>query len=305
MQGFARSLMIAIVAITTAIIAVGFVGGRPQTANAATSGISIQNFRFSPATISIKVGEQVRWINDESAVPHTATSEKPGAFGSKTLRPGDSYLTEPFAVAGSYQYLCLIHPTMRAVVNVGEASGSPSTPFAALTTAPIALRLQGSQEVPPVTTIASGAFNAKVVGNSLTWAAQAYGSGITQAHIHSGAAGTNGPVVAFLFGPDTGGQNLLNLSGTITEADLVGPMAGKWADFSRALASGQLYVNFHTIANPGGEVRAQLGASPGAPSTGSSVDTGSRGLSWFLMMSGVLLAVSGGLVLGVKAKARR
>ena len=41
------------------------------------------------------------------------------------------------------------------------------------------------------------------------------------AHIHQGSKGTNGPVVAFLFGPNPAGQNFFDVSGTIREGDLV------------------------------------------------------------------------------------
>lgn len=306
MRTLTKTALIALIAVTTVSFAAGITGGGGQTASAATSGVSIKGFRFTPATINIKVGEQVRWINDEDTVPHTATSEKGGAFSSKTLRPGESFLTAPFTAEGSYPYFCILHPAMRGVVNVGEATGSPSAPPAALAPAPISLRLQGSQEVPAVTTGANGTFNATAGANSVSWAATIYGSGFTAGHIHSGAAGTNGPVVAFLFGPDTTGQNQLSLSGTITEAHLVGPMAGKWADFSRALAAGQLYVNFHTAANPGGEVRAQIHTTPGAPSAGTSAGSPASGLpSWLTVMAAALVVTGGGLVVGVKAKARR
>ncbi|MBA4179515.1 MAG: hypothetical protein C0506_02905 [Anaerolinea sp.] len=303
MRSLTRIALTTITALAAFVLASGVVGNGHETASAATGGVSIKNFRFSPATITIKVGEQVRWINDEDTVPHTATAEKTG-FGSKTLRSGDSYLTEPFTAEGSYPYFCVIHPGMRGVVNVGAATGSPSAPLAALAPAPISVRLQGAQEVPAVTTVANGTFTATPGANSLTWAAQVYGTGFTAAHIHSGAAGTNGPVVAFLFGPDSAGQNQLNLSGTITEANLVGPMAGKWADFSRALASGQLYANFHTIANPGGEVRAQITSVPGAPSTGTSADSPARSTSWLAVLAAVLVVTGGGLVAGARLKAR-
>jgi hypothetical protein len=98
---------------------------------------------------------------------------------------------------------------------------------------------------------------------------------VTAAHIHLGAAGVNGPVVAFLAGdfPPGGGrvQGVL-AEGTITAANLVGPLAGM--DFSvlvAALRAGGVYVNVHTNdgvapANtgpgdfPGGEIRGQLRA---------------------------------------------
>ena len=109
--------------------------GSTQTANAATGGVSIKSFRFSPATITIKPGEAVRWINDEDATPHNVISERAGGFASATLRPGDSYF-QTFAQAGAYNYFCGIHPGMRGVVLVGDATGAPSTPPPATPKAP-------------------------------------------------------------------------------------------------------------------------------------------------------------------------
>jgi CHRD domain len=98
---------------------------------------------------------------------------------------------------------------------------------------------------------------------------------VIAAHIHLGAAGANGPVVAFLageFAPAGGRVQGVLAEGTITSANLVGPLAGM--DFSvliAALRAGGIYVNVHTNdgvapANagpgdfPGGEIRGQVRA---------------------------------------------
>ena len=96
---------------------------------------------------------------------------------------------------------------------------------------------------------------------------------VVASHIHLGAAGTNGPVVAFLYGNVPAGGGRVNgrlASGTITAADLVGPMLGaSLEDLVAAMAAGNTYVNVHTNDGvaptntgpgdfPGGEVRGQL-----------------------------------------------
>jgi hypothetical protein len=72
------------------------------------------------------------------------------------------------------------------------------------------------------------------------------------AHIHFGAAGTNGPVVFGFNNPD--GTWALNGSAV-------------WSNLSQvnidALFAGNLYINFHTTAFPGGEVRGQIVPTPG------------------------------------------
>jgi dihydroorotate dehydrogenase len=85
-------------------------------------------------------------------------------------------------------------------------------------------------------------------------------------HIHVGAAGTNGPVVLPFYGPpspvfnSTRGCDTL-AEGTRTSANLVArPVAGinTWTDFINALVAGNTYVNVHTTAHTGGEIRGQL-----------------------------------------------
>jgi hypothetical protein len=91
---------------------------------------------------------------------------------------------------------------------------------------------------------------------------------VTQAHIHCGTPGVNGPIVAFLFGFDPSGvttNGTLN-EGTLTNANVipVGSSAacpGGVANFDDLIAkmqSGGAYVNVHTIAFPGGEIRGNL-----------------------------------------------
>jgi hypothetical protein len=87
---------------------------------------------------------------------------------------------------------------------------------------------------------------------------------VTQSHIHIGAFGTNGPVVVFLFGFVPGGVTVNGplAEGTITQADLIArPAIGFGATMAELLAaieSGNAYVNVHTVAIPGGEIRGQL-----------------------------------------------
>jgi hypothetical protein len=93
------------------------------------------------------------------------------------------------------------------------------------------------------------------------------------AHIHVGPPGVNGPVVAFLFGPAApagGTANGVIAQGTITAANLVGPLAGQpFSALIEALNSGNAYVNVHTNDGvppagtgpgdlPGGEIRGNF-----------------------------------------------
>jgi plastocyanin len=81
-----------------------------------TRTISIQNFSFKPAHITIKRGTKVRWINKDSTA-HTATANNGRSFDSGRLGKGQRY-THTFKSAGKKSYHCKIHPDMRASVVV-------------------------------------------------------------------------------------------------------------------------------------------------------------------------------------------
>ena len=77
--------------------------------------VNIQNFAFSPATITVTAGTTVTWKNlDEDA--HTATSND-GVFDSGSILTNDTY-SYTFDVAGTFEYHCTPHPQMTATVVV-------------------------------------------------------------------------------------------------------------------------------------------------------------------------------------------
>ncbi|WP_307564298.1 CHRD domain-containing protein [Paenibacillus sp. V4I7] len=124
--------------------------------------------------------------------------------------------------------------------------------------------LRGRNEVPPVRTIASGnaLFELNNSGTQLRFVLIIRNiSRVTQAHIHLGRIGQNGPVVAFLFGPSKFGISVRRgvVRGVLTNQDLVGSLQGKTLrDLIREFESGNAYVNVHTIQNPNGEIRGQI-----------------------------------------------
>ena len=315
-------------------------------AEAATASVAISNFAFTPASQTVTVGDTVTWTNN-GAAPHTVTSDTGTTLDSGNMATNATY-SKVFTAAGTYPYHCAIHPAMVASVIVAAqatatatatatttatatatttaTATATATPTAAPTaapttapsapqgplqpeTAPINITLRGSNEVPPVTTgVASGNFRATPGGSSLAFTLTVSGAGVTAGHIHLGAAGTNGPVIAFLFGPNAAGTNAITQSATITEANFVGPMAGKtWADFTAALNSGQLYVNVHSLGNPGGEIRAQIpgsGAAPGAPKTGNTVAENGSGAMLLFAAFGIagLIMLSAGSAVALRRR---
>jgi plastocyanin len=77
--------------------------------------VSIAGFAFSPASVSVKVGQSVTWTNKDNA-PHTAT-DLAGAFDSGSIATSQSF-NFVFHTAGTYTYHCLIHSMMASATVV-------------------------------------------------------------------------------------------------------------------------------------------------------------------------------------------
>ena len=86
-----------------------------QAPAAKTVTVSIKGFKFSPADITINIGDTIVWTNDDSA-PHTVESSD-GTLKSDELTNGDTY-SHTFAKAGKVSYMCGIHPSMKGSVTV-------------------------------------------------------------------------------------------------------------------------------------------------------------------------------------------
>jgi hypothetical protein len=108
------------------------------------------------------------------------------------------------------------------------------------------LQLSGDQEVPPVSTRASGSGSITVAGDgSVSGSISTRGVKATMAHIHVGAAGANGPVIVPL---QQTGEGVWSVP---PGARLTGEQMVRYQ-------AGDLYVNVHSEAHKGGEIRAQL-----------------------------------------------
>ena len=111
-------------------------------------------------------------------------------------------------------------------------------------------------EVPPRQRGASGVSRMTFDGTTVTFiVVVANLNNVTLSHIHSGAAGTNGPVrVDFFLGPVTSIQQGTLAQGSFTAADVRGIEFGALLDEMRA---GNAYVNVHSQQFPAGEIRGQ------------------------------------------------
>jgi len=136
--------------------------------------------------------------------------------------------------------------------------------------------LTGFQEVPSVASVAVGKFEATSAGDWLTVEYTLTFDGlqapITQSHIHFAQMSVNGPIVIWLCGtsasagpsgtptcPQSG-----TISGTITTSSVLASpatqqlRAGDIGEMISAMIAGSAYVNVHTAASPGGEIRGQI-----------------------------------------------
>jgi hypothetical protein len=146
--------------------------------------------------------------------------------------------------------------------------------------------LNGYEEVPSVSTRASGVLRARIINErsdevinfdqSRIQYELSYSNlegAVTQAHIHLGQASVNGGISVWLCSnlaspPTPAGTQPCppppaTISGTITAANVVGPTVqgiapGEFAELIRALRAGKTYVNVHSDKFPGGEVRSQI-----------------------------------------------
>lgn len=126
----------------------------------------------------------------------------------------------------------------------------------------------GDQEVPAVETRAQGqaTFRVSKDGTSVDFKLNVANiEDVLMAHIHMAPAGSNGPVVVWLYpaGPPPqlipGRSQGVLADGSFTALDFVGPLAGSDVQaLVDAMRAGETYVNVHTTTNPGGEVRGQI-----------------------------------------------
>jgi CHRD domain len=134
-------------------------------------------------------------------------------------------------------------------------------------------KLDGYQEAPlTLSTAGTGTFRIKLRSDGLHYTLRYRGvtTDVTQAHIHLGARGLAGGVIAFLCGgaPPASDKPACPLregtvEGVIDMSDVIGPAnqgiaAGEFREVVLALRKGVVYANVHTTQYPGGEIRGQI-----------------------------------------------
>ena len=135
--------------------------------------------------------------------------------------------------------------TAKTLLSLGAAV-LLATGCAGMMDKPGSIKLSGAQEVPPVTTSATGSGVITVAADgAVSGSVTTTGVAGTMAHIHVGAVGKNGPVIVPLAKTSDGVWSV--------------PAGAKLtAEQLASFKAGDLYVNVHSDANKGGEVRGQM-----------------------------------------------
>ena len=103
--------MRALVLVTLAAVALGGCGGGGSSKSGSSPGaVSMKGLRFHPDNVTVKVGEQVTWTNDDN-VDHNVTVTGGAKFMSQAFGPGKTYSFTPRR-AGVIKYVCTLHPGM-------------------------------------------------------------------------------------------------------------------------------------------------------------------------------------------------
>ena len=123
--------------------------------------------------------------------------------------------------------------------------------------------LEGEFEKPQLDTNASGMAVFKSTPGNIWYLINITGiDKVTAAHIHSGALGEKGPILASFFGSNdtiTG-----NINGTLTQGNITGEMlegpsvSDQLSEIALGMKNGSTYVDVHTVDYPNGEVRGQI-----------------------------------------------
>jgi plastocyanin len=121
-------------AVVGAILLVGALGAGPASAADVTVQQVTGNL-FSPASVTIDVGDTVTWVNADAVAPHTVTAND-SSFDSGLMANGATY-SRTFTSPGTYAYRCTFHPPgMVGTVTVRAAATQPPAPTATAGGAP-------------------------------------------------------------------------------------------------------------------------------------------------------------------------
>ena len=221
------------------------------------AGTCIIQVRFLPTAAAAMAGTLTIPSNAPGAAPVIPLS----GTGTNAQVFGDILPTSPFenhinslsnngiALGCTVNQFCPQNLVTRGQMSAFIIRADEGEPATTIITVP----MSGAQEIPVVTTAATGTasmtvnLTTGVLGGSISFSNLTAG-GITLAHIHEAALGVNGPPIVDFTGGFTPGQTTgtVTISGTLTPAQIT------------TLIARGLYFNIHSVAFPNGEIRGQI-----------------------------------------------
>jgi plastocyanin len=110
------ALLLAILC-TTALVSNSRSASAATAASAKQSAVTIDNYRFQPATLTVAKDTTVVWVNKDDDVHTIKAKDGPEMFQSPGLQTGSRY-GFTFNRPGTYHYICTVHPYMHGVIVV-------------------------------------------------------------------------------------------------------------------------------------------------------------------------------------------
>jgi plastocyanin len=129
-------------------------GEVPSAYSSAAASVTIGDFFFRPQDVTVTEGASITWTND-GTVPegHTVTGD---GFDSGVLKHGDTY-SHTFDNAGTFDYVCTLHPNMRGTITVTASSSTGGTTSSGDTSSESGEDAQSSPPAESATPVASDA----------------------------------------------------------------------------------------------------------------------------------------------------
>ena len=122
-------------------------------AEAANHQVKIAKYAYGPSSLSVAQGDTVTWTNLDTVEHDVFVTNGPASFRSPMLAKGESW-SHTFSTAGSYSYICSVHPDMRASVTVAAAPAPATSAPAHETHAPEAAAPSSTPAATTAATIA-------------------------------------------------------------------------------------------------------------------------------------------------------
>jgi plastocyanin len=114
--GMASLLVVVMVVMVLLLAASPNITANTQQA-ATTAEVKIDNFSFSPTTITVAVGTTVTWTNHDD-IPHTVVSSDDSKALKSKVMDTDEKFSFTFTKPGTFPYFCSVHPKMTGTVVV-------------------------------------------------------------------------------------------------------------------------------------------------------------------------------------------